>query len=426
MQLLAANTSLSVCGAPLVSPQLRMLRHILSLAAPADQDSVDHPSSAFGEPSDPSKPFIPPPYYQSGNEPYVFVSYSHADSDEVYDDLRVLHEEGYRIFYDAGLPLGQQYTTELTTAIEASSMVVLFASKHSAASKHVRSEVDIAFNSDRTILPVCLESFRDGYPHSLRYYLAATNALMKLERSREEYLEALAQWLPAETKSGREISWLPTRREPPVQQKLREALEVSYLLLYSVDEGRSWQPIDLVSTTAIVPGDSAIKALLRPLSSCYAGLVIEWITREGRVGADTALLFASSDASSDEAAWRMVPALRWHMAPERGVLKEAEPDRTDCWRLGLVVTKLAPEASTPAASGLAAAPAGVGAGGPQPVRVRPDDIYSLARQSPKADVEGELSLGSLAHQKYSLLKPARATVLRGSASFVHWTEIRFQ
>ncbi|MEJ2087913.1 MAG: hypothetical protein P8Y69_05460 [Gammaproteobacteria bacterium] len=44
----------------------------------------------------------PFPAYR-GEEPYIFVSYSHADAESVYPDLAWLHEQGINVWYDEGI-----------------------------------------------------------------------------------------------------------------------------------------------------------------------------------------------------------------------------------------------------------------------------------------------------------------------------------
>ncbi len=45
------------------------------------------------------KPF---PMYQC-DEPYVFVSYPHADTELVYAELARLNDQGFNIWYDEGI-----------------------------------------------------------------------------------------------------------------------------------------------------------------------------------------------------------------------------------------------------------------------------------------------------------------------------------
>jgi hypothetical protein len=52
-----------------------------------------------------------------GSEPYIFVSYSHNDSDEVMKDIAWMIEKGYRVWYDEGIEFGQDFPRELAIAI---------------------------------------------------------------------------------------------------------------------------------------------------------------------------------------------------------------------------------------------------------------------------------------------------------------------
>lgn len=52
----------------------------------------------------PSIPFAA----SSGSDPYVFVSYSHQDSEKVFPIIKQLHEKGYRIWYDEGIDPGSE------------------------------------------------------------------------------------------------------------------------------------------------------------------------------------------------------------------------------------------------------------------------------------------------------------------------------
>ena len=46
-----------------------------------------------------------PPVYE-GSEPYIFVSYAHAISNQAMKIINWLYEAGYRIWYDEGLECG--------------------------------------------------------------------------------------------------------------------------------------------------------------------------------------------------------------------------------------------------------------------------------------------------------------------------------
>ena len=44
-----------------------------------------------------------------GDNPFVFVSYAHKDSDAVYRILRLLQGRGLRIWYDEGITPGSEW-----------------------------------------------------------------------------------------------------------------------------------------------------------------------------------------------------------------------------------------------------------------------------------------------------------------------------
>ena len=54
----------------------------------------------------------PFPAYK-GDDPYVFVCYSHADSDLVYPELMWLKKRSCNIWYDEGITPGEEWTEEL-------------------------------------------------------------------------------------------------------------------------------------------------------------------------------------------------------------------------------------------------------------------------------------------------------------------------
>ena len=54
-----------------------------------------------------------PPFkaYQ-GDEPYIFVSYAHEDSDAVYPEIEWLRDQGFNIWYDEGISPGASWREE--------------------------------------------------------------------------------------------------------------------------------------------------------------------------------------------------------------------------------------------------------------------------------------------------------------------------
>ncbi|MDO5479853.1 MAG: toll/interleukin-1 receptor domain-containing protein [Clostridia bacterium] len=63
-----------------------------------------------------------------GNEPFLFVSYSHRDTAAVYPILDTLYDNKYRLWYDESCETGNDFRDELKNKIEGCSGVLLFVS----------------------------------------------------------------------------------------------------------------------------------------------------------------------------------------------------------------------------------------------------------------------------------------------------------
>lgn len=52
------------------------------------------------------------PVYK-GDEPYIFVSYAHADERLINAEFERLHENGFHIWYDLGIHGGSRWTEDI-------------------------------------------------------------------------------------------------------------------------------------------------------------------------------------------------------------------------------------------------------------------------------------------------------------------------
>jgi len=97
---------------------------------------------------------LPPSY--KGAEPYVFVSYSHKDSEEVLKDISWMIGKGHRVWYDDGIEFGQDFPTETMRAIKKCKQFIVYLSPNSIESKHVNREINYAVEHDLKICPIIL------------------------------------------------------------------------------------------------------------------------------------------------------------------------------------------------------------------------------------------------------------------------------
>ena len=70
---------------------------------------------------------------------------------------------------------GRLYSEEIIDGIKSSPVFLLLFSASSNLSKHVLSELDVAFNSEKTVLPFCLDD--SGMSEAMSYYLTATHRI---------------------------------------------------------------------------------------------------------------------------------------------------------------------------------------------------------------------------------------------------------
>jgi pimeloyl-ACP methyl ester carboxylesterase len=137
----------------------------------------------------------PPIRAYRGDAPYVFVCYSHADTDAVYRDIVLLSQQGLNIWYDEGISPGTEWSEELAQAINNASLVIFYASSRSSSSRHCRDEINFAHNHDKQVLAVHLEDV--SLPAGLELSLSSTQAIMKHRLSDEIYLEKMKDVLPS-------------------------------------------------------------------------------------------------------------------------------------------------------------------------------------------------------------------------------------
>jgi len=130
----------------------------------------------------------PFPAYK-GDEPYVFVSYSHRDSSAVFPEIIRLRDQGFNIWFDEGIEAGTEWREELAKAIEGAKLLIYFVTGDSVLSDNCRKEVNFAVDEDIPIVAVHLEAVE--LPSGLKLTLSDRQAILKHEISNDEYQQKL-------------------------------------------------------------------------------------------------------------------------------------------------------------------------------------------------------------------------------------------
>ncbi len=138
----------------------------------------------------------PLPAYE-GDEPFVFVSFSHADESLVYPEIRWLQDQGIHIWYDEGISGGSRWRDAIAGHLSGCHLLLFFVTPRSVASQVCREELEFALDEERPILSVHLEPTE--LPDGVRMAIANRQALFREELEPDDYerklLSAVATYI---------------------------------------------------------------------------------------------------------------------------------------------------------------------------------------------------------------------------------------
>ena len=92
-----------------------------------------------------------------GDNPYIFISYSHKDTAKVLPVIAAMQDKGYRIWYDQGIEAGSEWSNNIAKHLRDCSAFVAFVSKHSMASENCLDEIAYAKSNNKPSLMIFLE-----------------------------------------------------------------------------------------------------------------------------------------------------------------------------------------------------------------------------------------------------------------------------
>lgn len=92
-----------------------------------------------------------------GKDKFIFISYSHSDSEIIAPILEQLNQSGFRIWYDEGIEWGSEWPESIASHLRECEVCMAFHSKLSVVSPNCRQEITYAFKMKKNILSVYLE-----------------------------------------------------------------------------------------------------------------------------------------------------------------------------------------------------------------------------------------------------------------------------
>lgn len=138
--------------------------------------------------------YIELPYV--GKRPYVFASYAHADTKAVLPALEIMRRNGCRVWYDKGIPKGEDWTATIGDRIRECERLLVFTSKNSMnVESYVDSELAMAVFDKKKIVAVRL----DDTPF-MKKYDDVLSSIQYVDSRSEDYEKELLQSIPKETR----------------------------------------------------------------------------------------------------------------------------------------------------------------------------------------------------------------------------------
>ena len=110
-----------------------------------------------------------------GNEPYIFVSYAHRDSDRVFPIIRQMQDDNYRVWYDEGVDPGTEWDDNIAGYINRCTVFIALLSENYIASKNCKDELSYSRELDKHQLLVYLEDV--NLPEGLKMRLNRLQAI---------------------------------------------------------------------------------------------------------------------------------------------------------------------------------------------------------------------------------------------------------
>ena len=124
-----------------------------------------------------------------GDEPYIFISYKHADKDIVFPVIKHFQDAGFNVWYDHGLKYGEDYDDTIDYKIDNSSLFVICITERVIQgaynpNEYMKKELDVAIDTGTKIFPIYLDNV--NLKGKYRMQLRGKHAIFRHECKNEE------------------------------------------------------------------------------------------------------------------------------------------------------------------------------------------------------------------------------------------------
>lgn len=126
-----------------------------------------------------------------GNEPFIFISYSHKDTEQVLPIVEEMARTGFRIWFDAGIELGGRWDNDIATHIRDCCIFIPFFTENYLASKNCTNELRYALSKDCKCLAVYLEPVSFESEPGIEMYVNVNQNIMGYKVTPEQLRDRL-------------------------------------------------------------------------------------------------------------------------------------------------------------------------------------------------------------------------------------------
>lgn len=109
------------------------------------------------------------PVAYKGNEPFIFISYAHKDSEIVLPVIRRLQNDGNRVWYDEGIAPGSQWDVYISEHLQGSASVLCFLSQAYLRSQNCRDELALARANGKPMNMIYIDDVQLSAGLKMRY-----------------------------------------------------------------------------------------------------------------------------------------------------------------------------------------------------------------------------------------------------------------
>ena len=158
-----------------------------------------------------------------GREPFIFFSYCHKDSAVVYPLIEALTQMGYRIWFDSGITIGDEWPEVIADKLENCAAFLPAITKAYCLSHNCKNELTFQVEDKKLILPLKMEDFT--LIGGIRLQLASTQHVQLSELPQAQWAQKVAALAPLAACKGAPIQLTQEEIKPVVPSLIDQMLE---------------------------------------------------------------------------------------------------------------------------------------------------------------------------------------------------------